>query len=54
MGSEESQLEKQRMKEDIINDPEMLNEVFSEEIIGQDNSTGTMIEERKIIFDLKV
>jgi len=41
------------MAEDIISDPDMLNDVFSEEVIGQDDSTGTTIEERKIEFDLK-
>jgi hypothetical protein len=45
--------EMKAMAEDIIADPDMLNEVFSEEVVGQDNSTGTTVEERKIEFDLK-
>ena len=45
--------EKQAIINDLINDPEMLNELFTEEVVGQDDSTGTMVEERKIEFDLK-
>ena len=36
-----------------LNKPEVLNSIFSEEIVGTDDSSGTMIEERKISFDLK-
>jgi hypothetical protein len=53
MQGEESLEGTKRAIEDTINDPDMLSEVFSEEVVGQDNSTGTMVEERKIIFDLK-
>jgi len=53
MAEEESMDGIKKIKEDFINDPEVLNEVFSEEVIGQDESTGTMVEERQINFDLK-
>ena len=53
MEEEESPEQRQKVIEDIINDPETLSEIFSETVIGQDDSSGTKLEERKIIFDLK-
>jgi hypothetical protein len=53
MQGDESIEESQKAIADTINDPEMLNNVFSEEVVGQDDSSGTKVEERKIIFDLK-
>jgi len=50
---EDSPEDAKAMMQDIISDPDMLNDVFSEEVVGRDNSTGTMVEEREISFDLK-
>lgn len=38
---------------DSINHPDVLNSIFTEEIIGRDDSSGTTIEERQIYLDLK-
>jgi hypothetical protein len=45
--------EKKKISEDMINDPEFLTGIFSEEVVGSDDSTGTPIEERVVSFDLK-
>ena len=45
--------EKKKVSEDMINDPEFLTGIFSEEVVGSDSSTGTPIEERVVSFDLK-
>jgi len=41
------------MSLDLMGDPDFLNDIFSEEVVGTNNDTGTLVEERKITFDLR-
>jgi len=45
--------ETEAMSQDLIRDPDFLNDIFSEEVIGTINDTGTTVEERKVTFDLR-
>lgn len=45
--------EMEKISEDLINDPDFLYEIFSEEILEENMSTGTPIEERRVTFDLR-
>jgi len=51
--NDESIKEKRTRIKDIISDPDMLNDVFSEEVLAIDESSGTKIKERQINFDLR-